>query len=46
MTTTPSTPDAVGTAHAYEQLRAAIVENRYRPGQRLVEQRTAVAPPA
>jgi len=41
VTTTPSTPDAVGTAHAYEQLRAAIVENRYRPGQRLVEQRIA-----
>jgi DNA-binding GntR family transcriptional regulator len=36
-----TTPDAVGTAHAYEQLRAAIVENRYRPGQRLVEQRIA-----
>jgi len=34
-------PDAVGTAHAYEQLRAAIVENRYRPGQRLIEQRIA-----
>ena len=26
---------------AYEQVRAAIVENRYRPGQRLVEQRIA-----
>ena len=36
-----TTPDSVGTAHAYEQLRAAIVENRYRPGQRLIEQRIA-----
>lgn len=33
--------DAVGTTHAYEQVRAAIVENRYRPGQRLIEQRIA-----
>jgi DNA-binding GntR family transcriptional regulator len=41
VTTTPHTTDAVGTAHAYEQLRAAIVENRYRPGQRLIEQRIA-----
>ena len=30
-----------GAAHAYEQLRAAIVENRYPPGHRLVEQRLA-----
>ena len=33
--------DAVGAAHAYAQVRAAIVENRYPPGQRLVEQRLA-----
>ena len=33
--------DAVGTTHAYEQVRAAIVENRYAPGQRLIEQRLA-----
>jgi DNA-binding GntR family transcriptional regulator len=33
--------DSIGTSHAYEQLRAAIVENRYRPGQRLIEQRIA-----
>ena len=37
----PSVSEAVGTQHAYEQLRAAIVENRYAPGQRLVEQRVA-----
>lgn len=30
-----------GVAHAYEQVRAAIVENRYPPGRRLVEQRIA-----
>jgi DNA-binding GntR family transcriptional regulator len=36
-----TTSDAVGTTHAYEQVRAAIVENRYRPGQRLIEQRIA-----
>jgi DNA-binding GntR family transcriptional regulator len=30
-----------GAAHAYEQVRAAIVENRYPPGRRLVEQRIA-----
>jgi DNA-binding GntR family transcriptional regulator len=36
-----SSSDAVGTAHVYQQLRAAIVENRYRPGERLVEQRIA-----
>jgi DNA-binding GntR family transcriptional regulator len=34
-------PDSVGAAHAYAQVRAAIVENRYPPGQRLVEQRIA-----
>src|SRR5947199_9428374 len=36
-----TTSDAVGTAHAYAQVRAAIVENRYPPGQRLGEQRIA-----
>jgi DNA-binding GntR family transcriptional regulator len=36
-----TTADAVGAAHAYAQVRAAIVENRYPPGQRLVEQRIA-----
>ena len=30
-----------GTAHAYAQVRSAIVENRYPPGYRLVEQRIA-----
>jgi DNA-binding GntR family transcriptional regulator len=30
-----------GAAHAYAQVRAAIVENRYAPGTRLVEQRIA-----
>lgn len=35
--------DAVGTALAYEQVRASIVENRYAPGQRLIEQRIAAA---
>jgi DNA-binding GntR family transcriptional regulator len=35
------TADAVGAELAYEQMRAAIVENRYTPGQRLVEQRIA-----
>ena len=33
--------EAVGAQHAYEQLRAAIVENRYPPGLRLVEQKIA-----
>ena len=33
--------EAVGAAHAYAAVRAAIVENRYPPGQRLVEQRIA-----
>ena len=32
---------AVGAGHAYAELRAAIVENRYPPGHRLVEQRIA-----
>jgi DNA-binding GntR family transcriptional regulator len=36
-----ATTDTVGAAHAYAQVRAAIVENRYAPGQRLVEQRIA-----
>lgn len=36
-----SATDTVGAHHAYEQVRAAIVENRYAPGQRLVEQRIA-----
>jgi DNA-binding GntR family transcriptional regulator len=36
-----STAADVGAAHAYAQVRAAIVENRYPPGQRLVEQRIA-----
>jgi DNA-binding GntR family transcriptional regulator len=36
-----TTSDAVGAAHAYVQVRSAIVENRYAPGQRLVEQRIA-----
>ena len=36
-----TTSDAVGAAHAYAQVRASIVENRYPPGQRLVEQRIA-----
>jgi DNA-binding GntR family transcriptional regulator len=35
------TSDAVGAAHAYTQVRAAIVESRYPPGHRLVEQRIA-----
>jgi DNA-binding GntR family transcriptional regulator len=33
--------DAVGAASAYGQLRTMIVEGRYRPGERLVEQRVA-----
>jgi DNA-binding GntR family transcriptional regulator len=32
-------PDPAGAAHAYSEVRAAIVENRYPPGHRLVEQR-------
>jgi DNA-binding GntR family transcriptional regulator len=32
---------AAGAAHAYAELRAAIVEGRYAPGQRLVEHRVA-----
>ena len=33
--------DSAGAELAYEQVRSAIVENRYPPGQRLVEQRIA-----
>src|SRR4051794_1430590 len=33
--------DPAGAAHAYAQVRAAIVENRYPPGHRLIEQRIA-----
>jgi DNA-binding GntR family transcriptional regulator len=36
-----ATETAVGSAHAYVELRAAIVESRYPPGHRLVEQRIA-----
>ena len=36
-----TTADAVGATHAYAAVRAAIVENRYPPGKRLVEQRIA-----
>jgi len=36
-----TTADAVGTTNAYAQVRAAIVESRYAPGQRLIEQRIA-----
>jgi DNA-binding GntR family transcriptional regulator len=32
----------MGAAHAYAQVRSAIVENRYPPGHRLVEQRIAL----
>ena len=35
------TADTVGVTYAYEQVRTAIVENRYPPGHRLVEQRIA-----
>ena len=35
------TSDSVGAAHAYAQVRTAIVENRYPPGHRLIEQRIA-----
>ena len=35
------TADSLGAEVAYDQVRAAIVENRYPPGQRLVEQRIA-----
>lgn len=36
-----STTTSAGAAHAYAEVRAAIVENRYPPGHRLVEQRIA-----
>ena len=36
-----ATAASVGAAHAYAQVRASIVENRYPPGHRLVEQRIA-----
>ena len=35
------TTATVGAAHAYARVRAAIVENRYPPGHRLIEQRIA-----
>jgi len=35
------TPAVVGVGHAYAELRGAIVEGRYSPSQRLVEQRIA-----
>src|SRR5689334_24083599 len=38
---TSATADSVGAAHAYAKVRQAIVENRYPPGHRLVEQRIA-----
>jgi len=40
-TTSPAEPTVVGSAQAYARLRAAIVENQYAPGQRLVEQSIA-----
>src|SRR5262249_15295680 len=36
-----TTKSTAGPAYAYAQVRAAIVENRYPPGHRLVEQRIA-----
>jgi len=36
-----TTTSSAGAAHAYAEVRAAIVENRYPPGHRLVEQRIA-----
>ena len=41
MTTVPTEPAVVGSAQAYAELRTAIVENRYAPGDRLVEQTIA-----
>jgi DNA-binding GntR family transcriptional regulator len=38
---TATTSSIAGAAHAYQHLRAAIVENRYPPGHRLVEQQLA-----
>jgi DNA-binding GntR family transcriptional regulator len=36
-----TTASSAGAAHAYTEVRTAIVENRYPPGHRLVEQRIA-----
>jgi DNA-binding GntR family transcriptional regulator len=36
-----ATTSSAGAAHAYAEVRAAIVESRYPPGHRLVEQRIA-----
>jgi DNA-binding GntR family transcriptional regulator len=41
VTTLPAEVAVVGSAQAYAELRAAIVENRYAPGDRLVEQTIA-----
>jgi DNA-binding GntR family transcriptional regulator len=42
MTSTPPAAATIaGAAHAYQHLRAAMVENRYPPGHRLVEQQLA-----
>lgn len=41
MTALPAEAAVVGSAQAYAELRAAIVENRYAPGDRLVEQTIA-----
>ena len=38
---TTDAPSVAGAAHAYAELRTAIVEGRYVPSQRLVEQRIA-----
>lgn len=40
-TAASATAAVVGAAHAYEQVRAAIVESRYPPGHRLVESKLA-----
>lgn len=37
----PAVRDPAGAERAYELLRTAIVENRYAPGQRLIEQKIA-----
>jgi DNA-binding GntR family transcriptional regulator len=41
MTSLPTEPAIVGSAQAYAELRAAIVEDRYQPGHRLIEQTIA-----
>lgn len=41
MTAADAVVRVAGAAHAYDHLRAAIVENRYPPGHRLVEQTLA-----